>query len=381
MKRSLRLAVLAVLAFLAVLLAGCASNRSRQNVFEPEGQPADQIHTLTVLAAVMATIVGILVAAASVYIVIKYRRRKDDPDRLPEQVHGNTPLEIGWTIAPAVLLVVLAVPTVAVLFDLNNTDDAEMEIGVVGNQWWWEFTYDLDEDGETDIVTANEIVFPADTEVKLNITSNDVIHSFWIPQLNGKRDAVPGTVTEWKLQAWDPGLYWGHCTEFCGLAHGLMRMRAVSLSDADWEAWVERNMTPSEVPPEDTPEYAGYTLFGQHCATCHIIDGAYDTAADPSTVPLLTQVAPNLTHLTSRTSFAGSVFNLYLEDGSLNLGQLRDWIWDAPGQVPMAPDEERGMPSFLGILSAEDVDNIIAYLTTLDGEPPILPDGVPITGT
>jgi hypothetical protein len=96
---------------------------------------------------------------------------------------------------------------------------------------------------------------------------------------------------------------------------------------------------------------------------------------------LLTQVAPNLTHLTSRTSFAGSLFNLYLEDGSLNIGQLREWVWDAPGQVPMAPDEERGMPSFLGVLSAEDVDNIIAYLTTLDGEPPILPEGVPITGT
>ena len=362
----------------AVLLSGCADNR--QNVFDPSGTYADKISTLTNLAGAMAIAVGLLVGIAILVIIFRFRRGKGDPDRVPTQVHGNTPAEIGWTIAPAVLLVVLAVPTVSVLFELNEDNPDAMVIEVEGQQWWWRYMYDVDGDGETDIVTANEIVFPADTDIELRITSNDVIHSFWVPELNGKRDAVPGLVSTWKLQAHEPGMYWGHCAEFCGLAHAVMRLRAVALSPEDWDTWVARNLEPAVEPTdEDTPERRGYTTFGQFCATCHVIRGVYETALERDP-PLQAGVAPDLTHLTSRTSFAGSLLNLYLPDGSLNVGQLREWVLDAPGQVPMDPDNLQGMPSFAGALSAQQVDDIVAYLATLDGDKPILPEGVPITG-
>jgi cytochrome c oxidase subunit II len=378
-RRQRRWPVLAgVSALAALLLSGCADNR--QNVLSPEGRWAEKIADLTYLALGMATVVGLFVGAAIVVIIFRYRRGRGDPDRVPTQTHGNMPAEIGWTIAPAVLLVILAVPTVAMVFELNSSEDDAMVIGVEGNQWWWRYTYDLDSDGETDIVTANEIVFPADTEIELHITSNDVIHSFWIPELNGKRDAVPGLVSTWKLQANEPGLFWGHCTEFCGLAHGVMRMRAIALSPEDWEVWVARNLEPATEPPDqDTPERRGFEAFGQFCASCHVVNGVYEAALEGE-VPLQSGVAPNLTHLTSRTSFAGSLFDLYMDDGSLNVGQLREWVLDAPGQVPMAPDNQQGMPSFVGALGAQQLDDIIAYLASLDGEPPILPDGVPITG-
>lgn len=368
-----------LLAGVVALVTACGP-QNRQNSLDPQGESARDINVLTMLSAGMAIAVGIIVAVAVVVVTWRYRRRKDDPDRIPHQTHGNAPVEIGLTVLSGLLLVVLAVPTVAVLQSLSDTDDAVMEIDVVGNQWWWEFTYDLDEDGTADIVTANEMVIPADTEVKLDITSNDVIHSFWIPELNGKKDAVPGQVHDWKIQADEPGMFWGHCAEYCGLSHAVMRMRTIALDQADWEEWVSRQTRPAEMPADDdTPEARGAALFQQNCSTCHVVNGLYETALDPTTVPLQSGVAPNLTHLMSRTSYAGSLFELYFEDGAIDEEQLRSWVLDAPGQKPLAPDNEQGMVSFEGILTRDQIDDIVAFLKTL-GDAPILPEGVPITG-
>ena len=135
-----------------------------------------------------------LLGAAVIAVIFKFRvRHDDDPDELPEQIHGNKKAELTWTLIPVVMLLFLAVATIPSVFDLHDKGDGPT-IQVTGQQWWWQFSYDLDEDGQSDIITSNEIVIPVGQEVNLEITSNDVIHSFWIPQLNGKKEAVPGRV-------------------------------------------------------------------------------------------------------------------------------------------------------------------------------------------
>src|SRR5690606_14882019 len=193
----------------------------------------------------------------------------------PDQVHGNTRVEILWTLIPAGILAVIAVFTIATLFGLSDeeanaitlqvegeTVEWEPEVVVVGQQWWWEYRYYFDgvdlEGVETaqdlppaDIVTATTMVIPADTETELLITSRDASHSFWIPKLNGKRDAVPGRFHPWLLHADEPGVYHGQCTEFCGLSHSRMRMQVVAMTPEDFQEWVDQQLQDYEPPTEE----------------------------------------------------------------------------------------------------------------------------------
>ena len=143
----------------------------------------------------------------------------------------------------------MGVASVLTILDLDEKPDDAMEVTVIGQQWWWEYRYDVDGDGTDDIVTANDLVIPAGKPVSLTITSRDVIHSFWIPALNGKRDAVPDREHPLILEADEPGVYRGQCTEFCGLSHGYMRMRVVALTEADYAAW-EANQLQGAQDPE-----------------------------------------------------------------------------------------------------------------------------------
>ena len=368
-----RLRLGAGVAALGAVLAACSSDDQVFNTLDPKGENARQIDGLTMGIGWMATIVGIIVAALVVYVIIKFRATEETYDDLPEQVHGNTPAELGWTIAPAVLLLGVAIWSLPVIFDLNDQDENDMTVIVEGQQWWWQFEYDLDEDGVFETITSGDIVFPAGETINLEITSNDVIHSFWIPELNGKKDAVPGRVHPWKLQADEPGVFWGQCAEYCGLSHAEMRMRAVALSPEDWEEWKARQLSDGVVPAEgDTAERRGYELFGQFCASCHVVNGVYEGAAE-NEVPLLSGIAPNLTHLMGRTSFGGALFEMYNEDGSLNTAELTAWVRNAPGVKALAPDNQQGMISFEDQLDNTQLSDIIAYLSTL-GESPILPD-------
>jgi len=369
-----RVGPLALLVMAGMLLASCADAKS--DTLQPKGELARDIHFLTKFSGWLAAIVGLLVGAAVVFIIIKFRERSDDDDSLPKQIHGHTKAEVGWTIAPAILLAVLAVVSIPTIFELVDTQEGAIEIRVEGQQWWWQYSYDLDGDGHYEIVTANDIVFPAGQDINLEITSNDVIHSFWVPELNGKKDAVPGRVHEWRIQADEPGEYWGVCTEYCGLSHADMRIRAVALSASDWDDWVASQQVEATVPgqsflqgSEEEAVREGYELFQLHCASCHIVNGVFEAAAE-NPVPLLAGVAPNLTHLMSRTSFAGAIFELYNEDGSLNQADLTAWIRDAPSQKPLDPDNQQGMLSFVDSLNDEDVQDLVAYLSTLGDRTP-----------
>lgn len=328
-----------------------------------------------------------------------------EDEEFPEQTHGNDRLEIAWTIVPTVLLAVISVFTLVALFALDDVKASEddLAVTVIGQQWWWEYQYHLDGDTTTapDFVTANELVIPAGVDVALDIKSRDVIHSYWIPKLNGKRDAVPGRSHDWVIQADNPGRYRGQCTEFCGLSHGYMKMVAVSLTPSEFAQWRDNQMTAASAPAEGTAAAAGWNTFSQQCASCHVVNGlttaanrggAADSPPDGWDIygesnggnagPILTQelvagAAPNLTHLMTRGTFAGSVFDLYLnagnhipyldlaEAGTLNRGELEAWIFNAPERKPADADGLRGMPARTG-LSPADIDNVVAFLSTLD---------------
>jgi cytochrome c oxidase subunit II len=200
------------------VLAGCgdASIQTKQNTWSPHGKYARSIDHLQEPVFMAAGVVGVLVLAAVAYCVLKFRRRPGH-ESVPHQSHGNPKVEIGLTALSAAILLGVAVPTVNTLLDISDRPaDTAIEVTVVGQQWWWEFQYTSP--GLEGIVTATELVLPTHTKVRLNITSRDVIHSFWIPKLNGKKDAVPNRVQPLNLEATDVGIYEGQCTRTCASA-------------------------------------------------------------------------------------------------------------------------------------------------------------------
>jgi cytochrome c oxidase subunit 2 len=317
---------------------------------------------------------------------VKFRRRKGHEQDVPTQVHGAPRLEVMWTIAPALLLAGVSVFTIKTIFDLAQTPSDAIRVTVIGQQWWWEYQYpDVKDTGGLPLVTANEMVIPVGRNVELSMTSRDVIHSFWIPRLNGKRDAVPGRVHPLTLHADEPGEYYGQCTEFCGLAHAKMRMRVVALAQADYDKWIENQRQPA-TNPTDPVAQTGQTLFASQCARCHTITGLTDAQGkqlvSQADAQLVSGAAPNLTHLMSRTTFAGSTYDLKRPNctGDLNglptgtpvnclaSETLSAWLRNPPALVPMdvQPNNEgliRGMPN-LG-LSETQISQLVAYLATL----------------
>ncbi|WP_423916103.1 cytochrome c oxidase subunit II [Candidatus Poriferisodalis sp.] len=365
---------LVALALLGLIAAGCATGRL--DATKPVGENAQKIDGLMRLSGWMAVGVGIFVAAAVATIIVKFRAKPtDDPDDLPPQIHGNRKAELTWTIIPTILLIFLTVITLPTVFALAKEGDG-ITIKVEGQQWWWQFSYDIDENGQYDIVTANDLVIPTGEEINLEIHSNDVIHSFWIPRLNGKKDAVPGRVHDWRISSNEPGIFYGECVEFCGLSHANMQMRAIALDPDDFDRWVQQQydgqtQARDVAPAEGTPEAAGATLFETHCISCHVVDGAYESAA-AGNANLLSGLAPNLTNLMGRTAFAGALYDTYLPDGSLNIAKLREWVRNAPNMKPARADNQQGMLDFSEVLTDQDLDNLMAYLKTL-GSPPVLP--------
>ncbi|HTN80205.1 MAG TPA: cytochrome c oxidase subunit II [Acidimicrobiales bacterium] len=362
-----RLRALVPFGLVALVLAGCADKDTPQTIFHPEGSQSEKINNLQVPVFIIAGVVGVIVMVVVGIILWQFRAKKHPADEVPTQIHGNSKLEIAWTILPGVILLPIAVFTVATVFDLAQKPSDALVVDVVGQQWWWEFDYP-----DQGIVTANEMVIPVGRDVQVRISSRDVIHSFWIPALNGKRDAVPGRVSSITFQAEKAGEYWGQCTEFCGLSHANMRIRAIALEPDQFDAWVKNQQTPA-VDPTDAAAKAGKDTFtGRGCSSCHAITGV----SDPKDVPLVAGAAPNLTHLMSRTTFAGATYNLITSDCSvpppgptgtpkecLNRGDLEAWLRDPNALVPMAADQQRGMPNLH--LTEAEIDNLVAYLSTL----------------
>ena len=380
------------------LVVGSCARNAPQDTWQPKGSNAEIIDNLQQPVFAVAGIVGLIVTAAVVYCVIKF---KDRGQPIPKQIHGKPALEITITIIPALILAVVAVFTFGVIFKLAKTDDTEMIINVTGQQWWWEYDYPV----QTElgiiqpIITSGQLVMPVGTKVLLRITSRDVIHSYWIPALNGKRDAVPGRVQTLRLEADEPGIYAGQCTEFCGLSHANMRMETIALSKEDFATWVANQQGKYVAPVEETLAKQGESVFLNQCVRCHQVNGLTRADGTPAIAApdesVWSGAAPNLTHLMSRNTFAGAMFDLvskqcrdevwqatsdlfgarYLagvNEECLNQKDLRAWLRNAPAMKPMYANptqleatggKYRGMPYLA--LSEDDINKLVAYLLTL----------------
>ncbi len=223
---------LGVLAVLALALAGCSPERYPQTALLPLSDFArigDDVQDTTFYWALG---VFILVEGALVYSIFRFRGRPDDPE--PSQIHGNTTIEIIWTLIPALILAAIAVPTVKGIFETNQTPPNSMKIEVIGHQWWWEFRYP-----DAGITTANEMYIPQGKTVEVIINSADVVHSFWPPRFAGKRDVFPGRETRLWWKADSTGLFPGQCAEYCGIQHARMAFKVRSVSTSDFDACIE----------------------------------------------------------------------------------------------------------------------------------------------
>lgn len=334
---------------LALSTLGCAGDYPQSSI-APASDFAQTIHSLYVDIFWWTMAILVVVWVALAYILIRFRDRPDAPE--PKQVHGHLGLEIAWTIVPALIVVAIAIPTIQAVFSTQQQDpETALVVDVIGHQYWWEFSYP-----DQAVKTANELHLPAGQPISLRISSADVMHSFWVPMLGGKRDANPlrlrpeGVDTKYNwihLTADEPGVYWGQCAEFCGASHALMGLRVVVHEPEQFERWVAdwhgeepqfAGVGDDELPEtlvrtaalevqdeavESTPDLVvdplveqGREVFHSNtCIACHAIQGTNAQG----------EIAPNLTLFGRRTTLGAG----WLEN---NPDNLRHWI-TAPHEV------------------------------------------------
>jgi cytochrome c oxidase subunit 2 len=353
-----------LLGALALSLAACTGGP--QDTFDPAGPVAEKQRDILIPILWVAAGVFVVVEGGIVLIALKYRHRKTR-DRIPAQTHGNTRLEIGWTIAPAVVLAFVMVPTISLIWELAERPPDAMQITVKGFQWWWGFEY-TDEDmkvayADAPIVTADVMVIPEDTVIDLTLVAagggarseddvpdNEVNHSFWTPRLFGKQDVVPGHENHIVFSADEPGTYLGQCAEFCGLQHGVMKFRIRVLDAASWQEWVTNQKRPAR-PPTDPLALQGMDLFlngefnGGKCIQCHSIGGLGERGGT---------AAPDLTHyaVPEHECFAGCNWE------TSDVEALKAWLRN-PNEVKLGAK----MPDY--DLTEEEIDAISAFLLSL----------------
>ncbi len=336
-----------------LLLSAACSSTDPQNTLAASGIVAKKQQDLFWTVTAWATGVFILVGALLVFTL--WRFRKGDAQGEPHQTHGNTRLEIAWTIAPVLVLLTVAVPTVSLLWELAEPPKVATEVKVTGHQWWWEFEYP-----GYGIVTANELHIPQGEVIQFHITSTDVIHSFWIPKLGGKLDAIPGKVQSLWLRGDEPGTFYAQCAELCGVQHANMKFRVVVHPRERFEQWARDQRTPARAPDPGTPEAAGLQVFTNNCVACHAVEGV------PGAVG---KVGPNLSRFGNRQTLgAGMVEN--------TLPMLEKWIADTTSIKPgINSKDAQGnvtqggaltpMPRFSETLNAEQIKAVAAFVAGL----------------
>ena len=323
----------AAAAFLVIALSACSGGDFPQSTLHPTSDFGRDIDALYRTILWWAIGVFVLVEAALVITIIKFRQRRSS--KAPQQVHGSTLLEISWTLAPAVVLIFIAVPTIRTIFRTDGTaPEGALQVEVIAHQWWWEFHYP-----ESGIVTANEMHVPVGRPVALAMTSDDVIHSFWAPKLGGKRDVMPGRTTHIAFTADSVGEVYGQCAEFCGESHANMRMRVVVDDSTDFEAWLAQQLAPPA--PADAlseQEQLGLEMYRTRgCIACHTVEGVSAGV-----------IGPNLSHVGGRNTIASGI----LPNTAAGLAR---WLSDPPAEkpgslmprMPMTEDEVAALAAYL----------------------------------
>ena len=311
------------------------------SMFAPVSTPAFAIRELSILVFAIVISIFIVVAALTVYAIVRYRRRPGDDGREPPQVYGSAQIELAWTVVPFLIVIVLFLTTARYIFAIEGRapTPGALEVTIVGHQWWWEIRYP-----GLGIVTANELHVPVSdparpTPTFLTLQSADVIHSFWIPQLAGKTDVIPGKPNRSWIDPRTPGVYVGQCAEFCGLQHAGMLLRAIVHPKEEFDRWVADQRT---VAADVAAAHAGRAVFTSlACINCHTVRGT----------PANGVFGPDLTHLMSRATLGAGVAPNTREN-------LRAWLRDPAVLKPGAL-----MPAMQ--VSDEQLDRLVAYLVTL----------------
>lgn len=315
------------------------------------GERINYVYGVTTLVLIL---VFLAVSLPLIYIIFKFRAPEGDLTNVapPKQVHGNAALEFTWTLIPIVLLLFIAVPTWEAIFEQpDKAPEGSLKIEVIGHQWWWEFRYP-----DLGITTANEMHIPAETPVFLTITSDDVIHSFWVPKFGGKKDALPGVkntlfFTSPKIQdTLEEGgdYYQGQCAELCGLSHALMRFEAVVHAKPEFERWVQTyNQSPVVVTEQ---QKRGEIVFNQ-CQACHTISGTPSEEIEKqlqAMTPAQKKLGPNLTNFGNRRTLGAGI--------RINTPEnLAEWI--------AKPEHLKPGSKMIGLgLSADDIQAVAAYI-------------------
>ena len=309
--------------------------RNIQSVLHPAGPHAEAVATLSwVLIWGAAAVLFIVLAIAAIAVWA--------PKRWRAWTVNTRFIVGGGVVFPVVVLSALLVYTLVLARGIvGPADPSALRIEVIGEQWWWRVRY-LDAGGNLDFVSANELRIPAGAPVELTLKSDDVIHSFWVPNLAGKIDMIPGRTTRLAVQAQRPGVFRGQCAEYCGGPHAKMAFYVIAEAPQAFAAWRERQRGIAKDAVTDAAR-KGRALFLSHCSTCHTVRGTEAAGT----------LGPDLTHLAGRMSLAAGI----LPNDTVMLAR---WIDSSqqlkPGNL---------MPS-MDVFSADELSALVAYLGSLE---------------
>lgn len=321
-----------------IFLTACEAETSALN---PRGEGATHIANLWIIMLIIGAVVYLQVI--SFIVLALFQRRQPEnvdalaPDTSPPSNRARNFIIANGIAIPIVILTVVFGFNLVTLAALSPADEQpELTIEVIGHRWWWEIRYP-----EYGVVTANEIYIPTGTRVELRLTSEDVIHSIWIPSLNGKTDLIPGRSNRMYLYTEEEGVYHGMCAELCGVQHALMRFPTVAQSPEDFEQWIAHQQQEAPIPQDELTQRGQQIFMGSACVYCHTIRGTSASGV----------IGPDLTHIASRSMLgAGAVPN--------TPGNMAGWVIDSqsikPGNL---------MPPIY--LESADLQALLAYLETL----------------
>lgn len=341
-----------------ILLAAGTSQVLDVSTLNPASPPTESIRFLFIVVTAASAFILAVVWGVLFYSLWRFRRKRvanltagaNQGVSEPPQVYGSMPIEIAWTVAPALIVFLLTLVIVRTEFEVRVKQTRQPEtaktlnVTVIGHQWWWEYIVDRDGEEAIGVTTANEIHVPVSTEdrlrpIYLTLKSADVCHSFWVPRLAGKTDLIPGRVNTMWFKTTEAGIYAGQCAEYCGTQHANMLLRVYVDSEADYQAWLANEAKPAV---EDAAVREGKAAFlAESCVKCHTIRGT----------PANGKFGPDLTHFAARETFAGGMLKLNRDD-------LRRWIQD-PQDIKVGCL----MPAFG--LEKQKVDVITDYLMSL----------------
>jgi cytochrome c oxidase subunit 2 len=326
-----------MLAAFVLAVAGCSAKDRPMTTLAPKSDLANWIQSLFIEVTLWDALVLTIVVVAFILAVFVFSTRVGEAAPATT-ASSDLGLEIAWTLGPTLILLMITIPTVRTIFRSQPATAplGGLQIKVIAHQWWWEFQYP---DG---LKTSNEMHIPINRPIRLELESGDIIHSFWVPQLGGKRDVVPGQINELTFIANTAGMYPGQCAEFCGLSHANMRFRVFVDTPENFAAWDRAQLAgPVSPPPNDQAAADGAKVFADSpCTTCHMIQGVSKG-----------YIGPDLTHFGSRTTLAAGV----LKNTPDNVAK---WIAHPEDIKPGA-----NMPALL--LPGEKMSALVAYLESL----------------